>query len=473
MKRQVGQASLQLLIDKTPDLVEFFRNDTLAPHAKHRAELTPIPVDETNWRDEQRAWRETAILFNQSFHMPELFVRGKDAFRLLNYVGINSFENFDPGRAKSLLGCSPDGHVIGECILHRHAADEFELTSGQYLQNWVQFVAETGGFEVTVERDPAMWDNPTRRRANFRFQLDGPAAAAIFAETVEGAVPEIPFFRTARVKIAGKFVFVLRHGMAGHNGVELSGAFDDGAAVRAALLAAGKKHGLLSGGTRAYFSTNGEEGWLPYPLSGIYVSEELRAFREWLSIESWEAKAQLGGSFVSTDIRDYYVTPWDLNLARLMKFDHEFVGREALEKRAKGPHRTKVTLVWDNDDVGRINGSMYGSDLPYKYIDMPTAHYSFQHADEVRDKNGRLIGLSMWCGYSANERRMLSLAVINEADARIGGEVSIVWGEPNGGTRKPHVERHRQTEVRATIGPAPYGAAMREQLHRATRVRGK
>lgn len=137
MKRQVGQASLQLLIDTTPNLVEFFRNDTLAPHAKHRAELTPIPVDETNWRDEQRAWSETAILFNQSFHMPELFVRGKDAFRLLNYVGINSFASFDPGRAKSFLGCTPEGHVIGECILHRHGPDEFELSSGQYLQNWV------------------------------------------------------------------------------------------------------------------------------------------------------------------------------------------------------------------------------------------------------------------------------------------------------------------------------------------------
>jgi vanillate/3-O-methylgallate O-demethylase len=35
-----------------------------------------VPTEFSNWRDEQRAWRETAILFDQSHHMPELFVTG-------------------------------------------------------------------------------------------------------------------------------------------------------------------------------------------------------------------------------------------------------------------------------------------------------------------------------------------------------------------------------------------------------------
>lgn len=462
MKKVPGQASLQNLIDTTPDLVEYFRNDTLAPHAKHRAHLTPVPVDVTNWHDEQRAWRETAILFDQSFHMPELFVKGPDALRLLNRVGIVSLGTLAPGRAKSFLGCAPNGNVIGECILHRHGPDEFELISGQYLLNWVHFNAESGRYDVSVERDNAIWDHPTGKRINFRFQLDGPAAHEIFDEVVEGGAPQIPFFRTARVKIAGKHVFVLRHGMAGQNGVELSGAFDDGAAVRDAIMAAGKRRGLLRGGTRAYFSTIGEEGWWPYPLAAIYTGEEMRAYREWLSVEAWEAKAQIGGSFVSSNIEDYYMTPWDLNLARLMKFDHDFIGREALEKKAKEPHRQKVTLVWDKADVRRVRDSLYEPGVPFKFMDLPVAHYSFQHADTVRNAKGDLVGLSGWCGYTVNEKETLSLAAVDEAVATPGTQLTVVWGEPNGGTRKPHVERHRQTEMRATVAPAPFASSIRE-----------
>jgi vanillate/3-O-methylgallate O-demethylase len=106
-------SSLQDKLDATPDIVDYFYNDTLAPHAMHRADLVPIPAQFTNWRDEQRAWRQTAVLFDQSHHMPELFLRGPDALRLLTTVGINSFETFSTSRAKQLVGCAHDGRVIG------------------------------------------------------------------------------------------------------------------------------------------------------------------------------------------------------------------------------------------------------------------------------------------------------------------------------------------------------------------------
>ena len=50
--------------------------------------------------------------------------------------------------------------------------------------------------------------------------------------------------------------------------------------------------------------------------------------------ESYEAKASIGGSFVSANIEDYYLTPWDLGYGHFVKFDHDFIGREALEKMA-------------------------------------------------------------------------------------------------------------------------------------------
>ena len=453
--------SLQDLMDATPDLVDYFRNDTTAPHNRNRPGPSPVPAEYSNWRDEQHAWRETAVLFDQSHHMPELFLKGPDALRLLTSLGINSFAGFGPGRAKQFIGCNHQGQVIGESIVYYLGENSFELISGMHLQDWVHFNALTGGYDVTVERDYQTSEN-SGTRTRFRFGLDGPNAESIFQAVVEGAPPDIPFFRTATVRIAGCNVLALRHGMAGHKGVELSGPYADGPRVRAALLEAGRQHGLVPAGRLAYFSTPSEGGWWAYPLSAIYTDPQLRAFREWLPATAWAAKAQLSGSLVSSRIEDYYVTPWDLCVNHLIKFDHDFVGRAALEAIVDAPHRRKVTLVWNKNDVAKIQGSLFQPGIPCKYLEMPVASYGFPQADAVLGADGRRIGMSGFCGYSGNETEMVSLAVVEDASSAPGTPVTVIWGEPDGGTRKSQVERHQQTEVRATVAPAPYAAAVRE-----------
>lgn len=457
--------SLQDLIDEVPNLVDYFRNETTAPHNRNRPGPSPVPAEFTNWRDEQHAWRETAVLFDQSHHMPELFLKGPDALKLLTYIGINSFANFGPGRAKQLIACNHQGQVIGESVVYYLAENSFELISGMHLQDWVHFNAVSGAYDVSFERDYQTSENTTSR-TKFRFGMDGPNAEAIFQSVVEGVAPDIPFFRTAHVRIAGCEVLALRHGMTGHKGVELSGTYADGPKVRDALLEAGRQHGLVQAGRLAYFSTPSEGGWLAYPLSALYTDPGLRAFRQWLPATSWAGKAQLSGSFVSNKIADYYLTPWDLGVSHLLKFDHDFVGRSALEAMVDQPHRSKVTLVWNKDDVAKIQGSMFQPEVPYKYLEMPIASYGFPQADVVRSADGKRIGMSGFCGYSGNETEMLSLAVLDETHCNPGTQVTLTWGEPDGGTRKPHVERHRQIDVRATVAPAPYAAAVR-QMKRA------
>ncbi len=452
--------SLEDLINSVPDLVDYFYNDTVAPHSRNRPGFSPVPAEYTNWRDEQHAWRETAVLFDQSHHMPELFLKGPDSVRLLSYLGINSFANFGPGRAKQYIACNHNGQVIGESVLYYLEPDSFELISGMHLHDWVQFNAETGNYDVRIERDYQTSAN-TKGRTKFRFGMDGPNAEKIFSEVVEGDVPDIPFFRTAKVRIAGCEVLALRHGMAGHKGVELSGPYADGPTVRAAILEAGKKYGLLPAGRLAYFSTPTEGGWLAYPLPAVYTDEKLRDFRKWLPITSWAAQAQLSGSYRSSNIEDYYVTPWDMGVDRVMKFDHDFIGRAALEKMATQPHRAKVTLVWNKDDVSRIQRSLFEPGIPCKYLDLPVSSYGFPQCDAVRSMDGKLIGRSGFCGYSGNEAEMLSLAVLDSEQAAAGTKVMLTWGEPGGGSRKPQVERHRQIEIRATVAPAPYATAVR------------
>jgi vanillate/3-O-methylgallate O-demethylase len=255
--------------------------------------------------------------------------------------------------------------------------------------------------------------------------------------------------------------------MAGHKGVELSGPYEEMETVKAALLRAGERHGLRRGGTQAYFSTLMESGWMAYPMPAIFTGDDLRGFREWLPADGWEGNQHLGGSFYASDIEQYYVTPWDLGYGRFVAFDHDFIGREALEKQSDEHRRTKVTLVWDDEDVMRVLGSQFGDGPRYKIPEFPVSYYGFPHFDEVRGPDDQLAGLSCHCGYSANDRVMLSLAMIDERMAEIGTELVLTWGEPDGGSRKPEVGWHAQVQIRATVAPVPYSQAVRT-MKRAT-----
>ena len=95
-----------------------------------------------------------------------------------------------------------------------------------------------------------------------------------------------------------------------------------------------------------------------------------------------------------------------------------------------------------------------------KYMEFPSAVYAMHPFDRVT-VNGKLVGLSTWVGYSANEGKMLTLAILDAAHAAPGTEVVFVWGEPDGGTRKPTVERHKQVEIKAVVSPVPYSAVAR------------
>jgi syringate O-demethylase len=165
----------------------------------------------------------------------------------------------------------------------------------------------------------------------------------------------------------------------------------------------------------------------------------LKSYREWLPATGYEASASIGGSFASDGVEDYYVTPWDLGYGHLVKFDHDFIGRETLEGMAGDEHRRKVTLALDDRDVADAIATMF---------DKVTA-------------GGDTVGVSTWFGYSANEAKMLTLAVLDAAHAQPGTEVTLVWGEEGGGISKPTVEPHVQREIRAAVSPVPYVEVVR------------
>src|SRR5262245_59776145 len=187
------------------------RNSQLGPY------VYPVVASEfSNWRDEQRAWKETCVLFNQSYHMADMWIKGPDAIKLLSATGINSFQTAAVNKAKQFVGCNDDGYVIGDGILFYLDRDELLLVGRPSIHNWVQYHAEKDRYHVSLSRDERSIarDVPIVRRL-YRYQIQGPMAGQVLSKLNGGRLPEITFFNMGEITIAGRKVRALRHGMAG------------------------------------------------------------------------------------------------------------------------------------------------------------------------------------------------------------------------------------------------------------------
>lgn len=422
----------------------------------------PVKSEYSNWRDEQRSWHETVGLLDQSLHMTDLYVEGPDTIRLLSEVGVNSFKNYGRNKGKQLICCNYDGYLIGDMILFGLEDDKVNIVGRPAVASWIEFIVSTNKYDVRTERDERSISNPQPRKT-YRFELQGPNAWPLLEKLNGGPIDKPKFFQMTEINVAGHRARALAHSFAGAPGLEFWGPWDEGNDVRAKIAEAGAEFGLKLVGGRAYGICAVEAGWIPSPLQAIYSGESMRAYREWLPGDGFEANASIGGSFVSDRIDDYYLTPWDLDYGRLIKFDHDFIGRDALERMVDQPHRRKVTLEWNAEDAIAIYASQLREGTNAKFMEMPNAHYAAHPYDEVT-KDGKLIGLSTYPCYLPVQRKWISLATIGEAE--MGDEVTIVWGEPGGGSSKPGVEPHKQAEVRATVLGWPYSAAAQEYRSR-------
>jgi vanillate/3-O-methylgallate O-demethylase len=462
--------SLSTLISQQKSPVDMLRNSAIGMY------VYPVVAPEfTNWRDEQGAWRNSAVLFDQTHHMDELIVEGPDAEAFLAYVGINGFGNFNTSRAKHFVPVTPAGHVIGDMIIFRERTDKFILVGRAPTANWVKFQAAVGEWKVRLFHDPRSNSRPDGERVlrtHYRFQIQGPDAPAIFDKINGGAVPDIPFFHVDWINVGAKKVQALRHGMAGAPGLEIWGPYADKHYIQSTILQAARDIGvnLVQVGARAYSTNTLESGWIPSPLPGIYTGDGMMAdYRDWLGADSYEAAGSIGGSFVSANIEDYYVNPFELGYGFYIGWKKDdFIGKAALQKMKDGPNRQKVTFEWNKDDVLKVIASGLEDGTPFKWIDFPQPNYASSSADMVM-QGDKMVGMSMFNGYSYNERCFLSLGVV-DASVKVDDVLTMKWGEPEI-TGKTSTEAHRQTDIRVRVAPTPYAKAARETYAESWRTK--
>ncbi len=441
--------------------VEMLRNSQIGMY------VYPVVTPEfSNWRSEQAAWRDSAVLFDQCHHMDELIVEGPQAEAFLAHHGINSFANFPLNRAKHFVPVTPDGHVIGDHIIFRERQDKFILVGRAPTSNWLMFCAAWGSWNVRLRYDPRSPSRPEGERVlreHYRFQIQGPDAPKIFEKMNGGPIPDIKFFHVDVINIGSKKVQALRHGMSGAPGLEVWGPYKDKDYIHSTILQAARDAGvnLVQCGARAYSTNTLESGWIPSPLPGIYTGDGmLKDYRDWLGADMYEAAGAIGGSFVSDNIEDYYVNPFELGYDFYIGWKKDdFIGKDALAKMKERKNRKKVTFEWNKEDVLKVIATAFEEGTPAKWIDFPQPNYASSSADMVMDGD-RMVGMSMFNGYSWNERCLLSLGVV-DASVQVGDVLTLRWGEPDD-TAKTSAEPHRQAEIRVRVSPTPYAKEARE-----------
>jgi len=416
-----------------------------------------IPAEFTNWREEQRAWADSAVLMDQSQHMIDLTLDGPDALGVLADLGVNDFRDFEPGRAKQFVACNPRGDFLGDAVLFHLFDGRLNLVGTPPALDWVRYTVETEGYDVDLDLEL----NALGRRGppeRFRYQVQGPDALDVMRAAADGPLPDVGFFEFAPVTVGGCEVNALRHGMLNEVGLELFGPWRHADDVKEAILDAGREYALRQVGMKTYM-TNNVNGWLPSPVPAIYGDDGgLEGFREWLPAGGWEAEFSVGGSFVSDDVRDYYLNPVEMGYGDLIDFDHDFVGREALRETVENQRRTKVTLLWDRADVAGLFDSLF-EEPTTRFMHLPRPHWARSMYDRI-EKGGEVVGVSKYPCYRDHVQEMMSLGIVDVELSEPGTEVTVVWGEED--SPKSVVEDHVEVELTATVAPVPYGGDRRK-----------
>lgn len=437
-----------------PTLIPF--NPVIPYHGdvKSFAMLGPIqgPMEFDGWRDEVHSWKNGAYLGAALGISPIYTVKGPDAERFFSENFVNDFAGLEVGGFRHGIMCDDSGRIMMDGVVMRTAKDEFYTC---WLFPYIDYALSKGTYD-------AVGENLYGRR--FLFQVAGPRSLEVLERAANTDLHDIKFGRHRTTTIGRAEVRVFRLGMAGSLAYEVHGDVSDGQDVYNAIWEAGRGLGLKKLGQIAYMLNHTEDGFpqayyhFPYPWyedPGFAAYLDARPGVGWMNY-----RPRLFGS-MGDDLKARYVTPFDTGWENRIKWDHDFVGKQALEEIAKAPRRTVVTLEWNTEDVVDVYASQFRDEEPYEPIsdrpndirydpgtlDQETGQVRTftYHADKVM-KDGREVGFSSGRAVSQTYRRMISLGFIDRALAEIGTEVVVIWGSPG----------WRQKEIRATVARFPY-----------------
>jgi aminomethyltransferase len=259
---------------------------------------------------EHMAVRTKAGLFDVS-HMGELTLKGKDAFKNLQYLMTNDFTSMAAGDCRYSPMCYPNGGVVDDLLVYKYADDDYLLVvnasnrhkDAEWIRSHLQ--GEVDFMDISDQ--------------TAQLALQGPLAHEILSPLVSGGtLPEKYYSFVPYLEVAGIRCLVSRTGYTGEDGYELYCSPDDVTGLWNQLLAAGEPLGLIP--------------------CGLGARDTLRL----------EAAMPLYGHEM-----DENIMPAETGLGIFVKMDKEdFIGKAAMAAQGK-PARKRVGLKLTDRGIAR------------------------------------------------------------------------------------------------------------------------
>ena len=329
--------------------------DLTTAYGDHEGRLTPVTFDRSI-ADEYRVLRTRAGIFD----VPErpLEIRGQGAAAFLDYVFTRPVSTMAVDRGRYGLMCHHGGGIACDGVIFRLAKDWFwYVHADRDVFTWLQ--ALSLGHDVEI-RDPGAW----------AIQIQGPTSLEILDACVDGGAPEeFKYYHSRKVTMGGQPVLISRTGWTAELGFEVYNMDPnvDGIALWSHLMAAGRPHGMEILSTYAMNPRRIEAGILNY----------------------------------GTDM-GWNTTPFDLGLGGFVDFDHDFVGRDALQSAERSPRFTGFmteardikwgsTVLAGGQPVGHVKAfepsPTMGNGIGYVLFDTPEAMAANAFTVKSRDGN--------------------------------------------------------------------------------------
>lgn len=392
------------------------------------------PWEFNGWKAESLSWKESCYI-HTGLSGPLVMVEGPDADVFIAHLCTNDLNNLREGVMRHAVMCNDEGFIASHGILQRYETGQYRFFAGG---PWPVIKAMEGKFDVKA------WTEDY-----YLTQIAGPRSLEALQRASGEDLTDIAFLRYRKTLIAGVDVEVGRIGMSGNLAYEVRGPIAEGAAVYDAIFQANREIGIERLGWRTYL-VNHVEGGFPQ-MMWTFGSAMTRDpfFRATVDPSYFIYHLKQTGSVAPSNAEARLRTPFDVNWDKSVRFDHEFIGRAALEPLAKSPPRRTVTLRWNADDVIDIYASLFRKDKEYKTMELPTSPTWLDdftnHADQILHE-GREVGFSSGNIYSYFFRESLSMGCVNIDVTEPGTELIVRWGDYGG----------RIKEVRADVAPFPY-----------------
>lgn len=406
---------------------------------RQKQEYNPLPswgeAEYTGWMDENVSWKTSCSLGDWSFGGNKgVLVEGPDALKLFSDLSVNNLKNFKPNQVKHLVMCNQNGKCIINGLLFNRGDGSYYW---QHHADWPMYNMEKGNYNCKMTKTPF-----------YGIQIAGPTSIHVIEKLCGESIRDIQFMNFRNITIAGKEVMCIRQNMASEIGYELEGPIEYHDEIIKLLMEAGKEFGIRRIGWRSVFMNHLESGISQTDYIPAIYDDFMSDYYNWLVEKKGIEHAlryRISGSFESNDIRDWYRSPFEQGWGPFVKFDHDFIGREALEKEALKPQRTWVSLEWNEEDIIDVYASLMRPGPHFDYMDLPK-HFTETVDPDVVLKDGKMVGTATSRGFSYYFRKMISHCVIDVEYSTPGTEVEVLWGQPG----------HPQKYIRAIVCKSPY-----------------